>query len=158
MTRSPLRDFIVGCFVLAGLGALAYLSISVGGLSYAGPGGLTLYATFDETGGLKPRAPVVIAGVKVGQVDTINLDKNARARVRLDIDKSLKIPTDTTASIVTAGILGDRFISLQLGGEEQDLKPGDEISFTESAVLLERLIGKLIHNNDAGPAAPSRAE
>ena len=152
MTRSPLRDFLVGCFVLAGLGALAYLSVSVGGLSYAGPGGLALYASFDETGGLKSRAPVVVAGVKVGQVESVTLDQNGRARVKLDLDKNLKIPTDTTASIVTAGILGDRFISLQLGGEDQSLKSGDEISFTESAVLLERLIGKLIHNTDSAPA------
>ena len=102
----------------------------------------------------------VVAGVKVGQVESINLDKNARARVRLNIDKTLQVPTDTTASIVTSGILGDRFISLQLGGEEQMLKSGEEISFTESAVLLERLIGKLIHNNDAAPApaAPAKAE
>ena len=152
MSRSPLRDFIVGCFVLAGLGAIAYLSISVGGLSYGGPGGLNLYATFDQTGGLKPRAPVVIAGVKVGQVTSITLDQNARARVDLDLDKNLKVPTDTSASIVTSGILGDRYISLQLGGESEYLKPGDEISFTESAVILERLIGKLIHNTDTAPA------
>jgi phospholipid/cholesterol/gamma-HCH transport system substrate-binding protein len=155
MTRSPLRDFIVGCFVLVGLGAIAYLSVSVGGLSYAGPGGLVLYATFDETGGLKAHAPVVVAGVKVGQVEGVTLDKNTRARVRLNLDKTLNVPTDTTASIVTSGILGDRFISLQLGGEEQFLKSGEEISFTESAVLLERLIGKLIHNTDTGQAAPS---
>jgi phospholipid/cholesterol/gamma-HCH transport system substrate-binding protein len=122
MTRSPWRDFIVGCFVLAGLGAIAYLSISVGGLSYGGPGGLTLYATFDQTGGLKPRAPVVIAGVKVGQVKKIALDQNARARVELEY-----------------------------------LKPGEEISFTESAVILERLIGKLIHNTDSAPPAPAPA-
>ncbi len=159
MTRSPLRDFLVGCFVLAGLGALAYLSVSVGGLSYAGPGGLVLYGSFDETGGLKARAPVVVAGVKVGQVESVTLDQNARARVKLDIDKSLKVPTDTSASIVTSGILGDRFISLQLGGEEQLLKSGDEISFTESAVLLERLIGKLIHNNDTpAPTGAAKAE
>lgn len=157
MTRSPLRDFLVGCFVLAGLGALAYLSVSVGGLSYAGPGGLALYASFDETGGLKARAPVVVAGVKVGQVEAITLDKNGRARVRLDVDKRLNIPTDTTASIVTSGILGDRFISLQLGGEEQYLKSGEEISFTESAMLLERLIGKLIHSTDT-PAADTPAK
>jgi phospholipid/cholesterol/gamma-HCH transport system substrate-binding protein len=152
MNRSPVRDFIVGCFVLAGLGAIAYLSISVAGLSYGGPGGLTLYATFDQTGGLKPRAPVVIAGVKVGQVKAITLDQNARARAEFDLDNSLKIPTDTTASIVTSGILGDRYISLQLGGDTEFLKPGDEIGFTESAVILERLIGKLIHNTDTPPA------
>ena len=150
MSRAPVRDFLVGFFVLAGMGALAYLSISVGGLSYSGPGGMTLFAAFDQTGGLKPRAPVVIAGVKVGQVRTIALDENSRARVELDLDPRLKIPSDTTASIVTAGILGDRYVALQLGGEETYLQPGDEISFTESAVILERLIGKLIHNANVG--------
>jgi phospholipid/cholesterol/gamma-HCH transport system substrate-binding protein len=148
VTRVPTRDFLVGLFVLLGLGAIAYLSINVGGLSYGGPGGLTLYAAFDQTGGLKPRAPVVIAGVKVGQVSSIALDRNARARATLDLDKSLKIPTDTTASIVTSGLLGDRYVSLQLGGDEQSLRPGDEITFTESAVILERLIGKFIHKTD----------
>jgi phospholipid/cholesterol/gamma-HCH transport system substrate-binding protein len=156
MSRSPWRDFLVGCFVLAGLAAVAYLSISVGGLSYGGPGGLTLYATFDQTGGLKPRAPVTISGVKVGQVTAVTLDENGRARAELDIDKHLKIPTDTSASIVTAGILGDRYISLQLGGEQEYLKSGDEIGFTESAVILERLIGKLVHGNEA--AAPAKTE
>jgi phospholipid/cholesterol/gamma-HCH transport system substrate-binding protein len=145
MTRSPMRDFLVGLFVLVGLGAVGYLSFSVGGLSYSGPGGLRLYAAFDQTGGLKPRAPVVISGVKVGQVKAITLDPSFRARAELDLDPRLKIPTDTTASIVTAGILGDRYVSLQLGGEDQDLKSGESISFTESAVILESLIGKFIY-------------
>jgi phospholipid/cholesterol/gamma-HCH transport system substrate-binding protein len=148
MTRAPTRDFLVGLFVLLGLGAIAYLSTNVAGLSYGGPGGLTLYAAFDQTGGLKPRAPVVIAGVKVGQVSSITLDQHARARVALDLDKRLKIPADTTASIVTTGLLGDRYVSLQLGGDEQSLQPGDELTFTESAVILERLIGKFIHRTD----------
>jgi phospholipid/cholesterol/gamma-HCH transport system substrate-binding protein len=148
MSRSPARDFLVGCFVLAGLAAVAYLSISVGGLSYSGPGGLTLYASFDQIGGLKVRAPVVISGVKVGQVAAITLDPNFRARVTLDLDASLEIPADTSASIMTSGILGDRYVSLQLGGDEQILKLGEEITFTESAVILERLIGKLIHGTE----------
>jgi phospholipid/cholesterol/gamma-HCH transport system substrate-binding protein len=146
MSRSPVRDFVVGLFVLAGLAAMAYLSINVGGLSYSGPGGLTLYASFDQTGGLKPRAPVVISGVKVGQISTIELGKDYRARATLDLDSTLALPTDTTASIQTSGLLGDRYVALQLGGEEATLKSGDEISFTESAVILERLIGKLVHN------------
>ena len=150
MRRSPVRDSMVGLFVLTGLAAIAYLSISVGGLSYGGPGGLTLTAVFDQTGGLKERAPVVIAGVKVGQVKAITLDPHSgRARVTLDLDERLEIPVDTTASIMTSGILGDRYVLLQLGGDPTVLKPGEEISFTESAVLLERLIGKLIHNSDA---------
>jgi phospholipid/cholesterol/gamma-HCH transport system substrate-binding protein len=159
MRRSPAWDFVTGLFVLAGLGALAYLSFSVGGLSYKGPGGLQLYAAFDQTGGLKARAPVVISGVKVGQVAAIDLDQHYRARVTLDVDRALKLPVDTSASIVTAGILGDRYVSLQLGGEEQILKSGDEIGFTESALILERLIGKLVHNTDLGKSEePDKAD
>lgn len=148
MSRSPVRDLIVGLFVLAGLGAIAYLSMNVGGFSLRTRGGLLVFGAFDETGGLKARAPVVIAGVKVGQVDSITLDQNFRARVQLDLDPSLKLPIDTSASIVTAGLLGDRYVSLQLGGEEGYLKSGDEITITESAVILERMIGKLIHSTD----------
>jgi phospholipid/cholesterol/gamma-HCH transport system substrate-binding protein len=150
MTRSPVRYLLVGLFVLIGLAAVAYLSISVGGLSYAGPGGLRLFAEFDQTGGLKSRAPVMISGVKVGQVKSIGLAPNYRARVELDLDARLKIPSDTSASIVTAGILGDRYVSLQLGGDDQILKAGDTINFTESAVILESLIGKFIYGREGG--------
>lgn len=132
--------------MLAGLGAIAYLSINVGGLSYTGPGGLTLYASFDQTGGLKARAPIVISGVKVGQISAIDLGDDYRARATLELDAKLQLPTDTTASIQTAGLLGDRYVALQLGGDDKMLKSGDEITFTESAVILERLIGKLVHN------------
>ncbi|MGH7897108.1 MAG: outer membrane lipid asymmetry maintenance protein MlaD [Candidatus Binatia bacterium] len=150
MNRSPVRDSLVGLFVLAGLGAIAYLSMSVGGLAYAGPGGLQLFAPFDQTGGLKTRAPVSISGVKVGQVKSINLDKDFRALVELDLDASLKLPVDSSASIVTAGILGDRYVSMQIGGEEQLLKSGDRITFTESALILESLIGKFIYGRTGG--------
>lgn len=148
MTRSPTRDLLVGLFVLAGLAAIAYLSLSVGGLSYAGPSGLIVYASFDQTGGLKLRSPVEISGVRVGQVESIDLNDTYRARVKLNLDPSLKLPVDTSASIVTSGILGDRYISLQLGAEDQTLQSGEEITFTESAVILERLVGKLIHNTN----------
>ena len=87
-----------------------------------------------------------IAGVKVGRVQSITLDEDYRARVRMELDGSLELPIDTSASIVTAGVLGDRYISLQLGGEELVLASGEEISFTESAVILERLIGKVLDN------------
>jgi len=156
MTRSPMRDLLVGLFVLIGLGAVAYLSFSVGGLSYTGPGGLTLFADFDQTGGLKPRAPVVISGVKVGQVTAITLGENFRAHVELDLDNRLKLPTDTSASIVTAGLLGDRYVSLQLGGDDRILQTGETITFTESAVILESLLGKFIygHTGDDGGESP----
>lgn len=150
MSRSPTRDLLVGLFVLLGFGAIAYLSLAVGGVSLSRRGGLTLIASFDELGGLKPRAPVVIAGVKVGQVRTTELGDDYRARVTLDLDRTLKIPADTTASIVTAGLLGDRYISLQPGGDPQELPNGGTISFTESAVLLERLLGKIVHTVGGG--------
>jgi|SRR5689334_24958973 len=146
MPRAPVRDFLVGCFLLIGLAAVAYLSISVGGLAKGPPGGFTLFATFDEIGGLKPRAAVVISGVKVGQVKAITLDKSYRARAELDLEPGLQLPVDTSASIVTSGVLGDRYVELQLGGDPQLLKSGEDVGFTESAVLLERLIGKFIHN------------
>ncbi len=146
MRPSPVRDFTVGLFVLVGLGAIAYLSIQVGGLTYKGPGGFRLSAGFDDIGSLRPRAPVVISGVKVGQVSTIDLDPMLRARVVLDLDPSLELPVDTTAAIRTSGLLGDQFIALEPGGADELLKPGEEIGFTESAISIEGLIGKFVHN------------
>src|SRR5687767_1108566 len=147
MQRNPLRDLLVGLFMLVGFAAIAYLSLSVGGFSYEGPGGLNLHAKFDEISGLKLRAPVVVAGVKVGQVTGIALDDTHRARVDLEVDHTLELPADTTASIVTAGLLGDRYLNLKPGGEDQMLKDGEEIAFTESAVVLESLIGKFIYGS-----------
>jgi phospholipid/cholesterol/gamma-HCH transport system substrate-binding protein len=146
MQSSPTRDLIVGLFVLAGLVAIAYLTVQVGGLQ--GPSGFRLYATFDQIGGLTSRSPVVISGVEVGQVSSITLDQDLRARVELDIDPSLELPVDTSAAIMTQGVLGNQFVALEPGGEDELLKPGEEVAFTESAVLLERLIGKFV--NDAG--------
>ncbi len=146
MQPSPVRDVTVGLFVLVGLAAIAYLSVQVGGLS--GPRGFYLYATFDQIGGLTPRAPVVISGVEVGQVSSIDLDADLRARVELDLDPSLELSVDTSASIMTEGVLGNKFVALEPGGEEDLLRPGEEIGFTESAMLLERLIGKFV--SDAG--------
>ena len=148
MQPSPTRDLIVGLFVASGLAALAYLSIQVGGMAYTGPGGLELNATFEQVGGLRPRAPIAIAGVKVGQVSRIELDPQLRARVTLDLDPKLQLPVDTSARIVTSGLLGDQFIALEPGAEEDILKTGGEIGFTESAISLESLIGKFV--NDAG--------
>ena len=145
------RDLVVGAFVLVGLVAVAYLSFQVGGLSYKGPGGLNVVARFDEIGGLSVRAPVVISGVKVGQVTGIELDEDLRAEVSLDVDATLELPVDTSASIRTSGLLGDQYIALEPGGEIDMLGPGDVIDFTESALNLEKLIGTLVHDTDLGP-------
>lgn len=157
MQVSPIRDLAVGCFVLAGLAALAWLSLQVGGLSYEGRGGLSLIASFDEVGGLKPRAPVSISGVRVGQVVSIELDASLRARVALDLDAGLALPVDSSAAILTEGLLGDQLISLAPGAEEELLKSGDEIQFTESALSIERLIGKFVNNAGLGDAEEKQA-
>jgi phospholipid/cholesterol/gamma-HCH transport system substrate-binding protein len=152
MRESPRQQLWVGAFVVVGLAAIAYLSIAIGGLTTGGPGGLRIVATFDEIGGLKGRARVVVGGVKVGQVASVALTPDFRARVTLDVDRGLELPTDSSASILTAGVLGDQYIALEPGGGEDDgtgkkfLADGDEIQYTQSAVILERLIGKLIQN------------
>ena len=148
MGRSPIRDLLVGVFVLSGLAALGYLSIQLGGATYSGPGGLKLYASFDEVGGLAPRSPVVIGGVKVGQVKEIELSPNGdfRARVLIDIDNNLKLPDDTSASILTQGVLGSQYIGLEPGGSDTMLSEGGQIAYTQSAVVIERLIGRVIQS------------
>jgi phospholipid/cholesterol/gamma-HCH transport system substrate-binding protein len=159
MNAHSTRDFVTGLFVLAGLVALAWLSFSVGGVRYKGNGGLPVYALFDQVAGLKPKAPVEIGGVRVGQVTGIRLDDTFRARVDLDLDAALRLPVDSSAAIVTSGILGDRYIQLAPGAEDEVMKPGEQIPYTENAIVLERLIGKFMVNvgdkgkdGDAEPA------
>ena len=148
MQSSPSRDLAVGIFVLIGGLAIGYLSLQVGGIESRG--GLVLYASFAQIGGLAERAPVVISGVKVGKVTRIELSPEMRARVTLDVDAKLKLPTDTSASIRTAGLLGDQFIELEPGAEDKLLTSGGEIGLTESALSIEKLVGSLVHNADLG--------
>jgi len=147
MQRSRLRDLVVGTFVLCGLLSIAYMSIRLGGLYHSQGGGLQLYATFDQVGDLKVRAAVQIAGVKVGEVKSIELDEYMRARCLLDLDPVLELDTETTAAIQTAGLLGAKFIALEPGGSDVMLRSGDEISLTNSAVSLESLLSKFVNNS-----------
>jgi phospholipid/cholesterol/gamma-HCH transport system substrate-binding protein len=140
----------VGGFVLLGMLAIAYLSLSVGGISYGSGGGLMITAAFDEIGGLSERSPVVIGGVKVGTVEDISIGEGFRPVVRMNLDASLKLPSDTSASILTQGVLGDQYIGLQPGGSDEILQSGDQLEFTQSAVILERLIGRLVQSFGAG--------
>lgn len=142
--RSTTRDLVVGLFVIAGLVALGYLALQVGGLSWNAPGGLTIHARFDEIGGLKPRAPVVIAGVKVGQVTAVELDETLRARVTLDVDPTVEIPADSSAAIRTSGVLGDQYVAIEPGADTRRLGPGEELPYTQSAISLERVIGRFV--------------
>ncbi len=148
MQNNATRDLIVGIFVLIGLGALAYLSLQVGGLEFGGPDKMVLKATFDDIGGLSVRAPVRIAGVKVGQVSAIDLDDELRATVYLEVESDLELSIDSSAAIRTSGLLGDQFISIELGAEDEVLADGEEFAFTESALSIDKLVGRLVH--DAG--------
>jgi len=122
--------------------------LRVGGLSNAGDGGIALFAKFDEVADLRPRAPVQLAGVTVGRVTGIRLENDYRARVDLLVDPEVELPVDSSASVVTAGLLGDRYIALQPGAEEEYLKEGEEIAYTQSALVLEKLVGKFLVNVD----------
>ena len=148
MQHNPTRDLVVGLFVLVGLGTLAYLSLKVGGLEYGGKERIVLRATFDDVGGLSVRAPVKVAGVKIGQVSAIDLDDDLRAEVALIVESDLALSIDSAAAIRTSGLLGDQFISVELGAEDAVLEDGEEFSFTESAFSIDKLIGRLVH--DAG--------
>jgi phospholipid/cholesterol/gamma-HCH transport system substrate-binding protein len=150
MQNNATRDLIVGLFVLAGLAALGYLSLRVGGLELSGPERIELRATFDDIGGLSARAPVRVAGVKVGQVSRIDLDDDLRAEVFLEVDSGVGLSIDSSAAIRTAGLLGDQFISVELGAEDDVLKAGEEFVFTESALSIDKLVGQLVHDAGVG--------
>ncbi|PJE80857.1 putative phospholipid ABC transporter-binding protein MlaD [invertebrate metagenome] len=140
-------EISVGAFMLAGVLALAALALQVSGLSInESKDTYTLYALFDNIGSLKQRAKVTIAGVPVGRVTHVELDQHTfAAKVEMSVDSQInQIPIDSTASIVTAGLLGEKYISISIGGDEENLKPGQRIEDTQSAVVLEDLIGKVI--------------
>ena len=146
MNRTVL-DLWVGVFVVAGILALMFLALRVGNASETYNVGQTygLVASFDNIGGLKRRAPVKSAGVVVGRVADIQFDNDKFvARVTMTVDQRYKFPRDTTASILTAGLLGEQYIGLEGGGDDKTLANGEAIKLTQSAVVLEKLIGQFL--------------
>ena len=145
-------DLLVGLFVLAGLAAILFLALKVGNLaSFSFAGGYSVSARFDNIGGLKARAPVKSAGVVVGRVQSIGFDpKSFRATVQLEIDERYRFPKDTSASILTSGLLGEQYIGLNPGGDPDDLATDDVITMTQSAVVLESLIGQFLYGASGG--------
>ncbi|PKO55756.1 MAG: outer membrane lipid asymmetry maintenance protein MlaD [Betaproteobacteria bacterium HGW-Betaproteobacteria-21] len=150
MSRTTL-DLWVGFFVVLGFAALVFLAMKVG--SFTGLNGATLYsveAPFDNIGGLKVRAPVKSAGVLVGRVTDIRFDpERYRAVVRIDLDNRYEFPRDTIATILTSGLLGEQYVGLEPGADVEVLKAGDMIQITQSAVVLEKLIGQFMFNKAA---------
>ena len=139
----------VGLFLLAGILALLLLALRVSGLSPAtSTDTYKLYAYFDNIAGLTVRAKVTMAGVTIGKVTAIDLDRdNFTARVTLQVEKDVNnLPTDSTASILTAGLLGEKYIGISVGGDDVVLKDGGTIHDTQSSLVLEDLIGKFLMN------------
>jgi phospholipid/cholesterol/gamma-HCH transport system substrate-binding protein len=137
----------VGAFTVLGIAAIFMLAIKVSNVASFSMGNTyQLTAYFENIGGLKVRSPVTMAGVVIGRVSDIKFDNdNYEAKVSMQIDEQYdNIPLDTTASIFTSGLLGDQYIGLDAGGEAQFLKHGDSFKLTQSAVVLEQLIGQLL--------------
>lgn len=142
-------EIVVGTFMLAGLISLAILAVQVSGFSVGSDSKTySVYARFDNVGGLVVRSKVSIAGVEVGNVAEITLDQDEfMALVRMEIYEDVnQIPSDSTAAILTEGLIGGKFIGLSIGGDEEVLTEGDEIEDTQSAVVLEELIGQFLLN------------
>ncbi len=147
-------ETLVGLFVLLGLVALTFIALKAANLaSFGSRDSYTLTARFDNIGGLKPRAPVRSAGVTVGRVTSIKLDaKTFQGLVTMEVDRDVQFPKDSSAKILTSGLLGDQYIGLEAGGEDKNLAAGDTIKQTQSAVVLESLISQFLFNkaSDAG--------
>ena len=145
-------DAWVGIFVVIGIAALFVLALKVGTASTTFNMGeaIDVYAEFENIGGLKVRAPVKSAGVVVGRVSDIQFDpKKFVARVTLKLDKRYAFPKDTSVSILTSGLLGEQYVGIEAGGDSAMLGEGDRITLTQSAVVLEKLIGQFLYNKAA---------
>jgi phospholipid/cholesterol/gamma-HCH transport system substrate-binding protein len=149
-------EVLVGGFVLLGMAGLVFLALKAANLGSFGSGDTyRVKANFDNIGGLKVRAPVRSAGVIVGRVTSISLDpKTFQGVVALDIDRGFQFPKDSAAKILTAGLLGDQYVGIEPGGDDKNLAAGDTVAQTQSAVVLENLIGQFLTSKaaDAGTA------
>jgi phospholipid/cholesterol/gamma-HCH transport system substrate-binding protein len=150
MNRSTI-DLWVGIFVVAGFGALLFLALKVGNLAtFSTAQQYQVQARFANIGGLKVRAPVKSAGVVVGRVADIRFDNESyEAIVTVNLDAAYQFPRDTTAKILTSGILGEQYVGLEAGGDGVMLKQGDRVRLTQSAVVLENLISQFLFNRAA---------
>ncbi len=149
--KKNILDFWVGLFVLIGFAALLFLALKAGNMStFSFSKTYSVSAVFDNIGGLKPRAPVKSAGVVVGRVASIDFDdKNYQARVTLNLDEKFHFPKDSSARILTSGLLGEQYIGLEAGGDEKLLGENSKITQTQSAIVLESLISQFLYSKAA---------
>lgn len=155
------NDVWVGLFVLIGAAALVFLALqSANLLSLNFGSNYRVSARFDNIGGLKPKAAVKSAGVVVGRVESITFDdKTFQARVDMELDTRYQFPKDSSLKILTSGLLGEQYVGVEAGADAKVLAPGDTISSTQSAVVLENLIGQFLYNKAAeAPATPGTTQ
>ncbi|ORU91997.1 MAG: outer membrane lipid asymmetry maintenance protein MlaD [Cycloclasticus sp. symbiont of Bathymodiolus heckerae] len=145
-------EILVGFFVALGFVAMFFLSMEVSNLSSVnGDDGYDITASFENVGSLKVRAPVAMAGVNVGRVTAINFDPETfEAVVTMSIEARYnQLPSDSNASILTAGLLGEQYVGLEPGGEEEVLEEGSELELTQSALVLEQIIGQFLFSSES---------
>ena len=157
MQRKSL-DIWVGLFVLLGALAVMFLALKVGNMSSMSFGpSYTVIARFDNIGGLKPRAPVKSAGVVVGRVESIVFnDKTFQAQVTMRLQSEVQFPKDSSAKILTSGLLGEQYIGIEPGGDEKNFAEGDRIKSTQSAIVLENLISQFLFSKAADSSAEGK--
>lgn len=157
MQRKSL-DIWVGFFVIVGALALMFLALKAGNMSSLSfEKTYSITSRFDNIGGLKPRAPIKSAGVVVGRVGDISFDdEEFRAQVMLQIEERYKFPKDSSAKILTSGLLGEQYISIEPGGDEKNLANGDQIILTQSAMVLENLISQFIYSKATEEKDPDK--
>jgi phospholipid/cholesterol/gamma-HCH transport system substrate-binding protein len=147
MPLSKTQDTLVGLFVACGIAGLFFMALQISNLgNYNKKDIYTISARFDNAGGLKVKAPVAMAGVRIGRITAITFDKKSyQAVVEMSIESKYDtLPDDTTASVFTSGLLGEQYISLEPGGSDEYLADKGEIDITQSAMVLEQLIGQFL--------------
>jgi len=153
MQHSKTQDTLVGLFVATGIAALFYMALQVSNLgSYSGGDSYTIVAHFENSGGLKVKSPVSVAGVRIGRVSAIKLDRESHESiVEMQIDAQYNnLPVDSGASIYTAGLLGEQYINLDPGSADEFLHDKSQLDITSSAIVLEEMIGKFMMNKAEG--------
>lgn len=151
MQNTKTQDTLVGLFVASGIAALFYMAMQISNLgSFSDEAAYTITARFENSGGLKIKSAVSVAGVRIGRVSNISVDKESyESIVSMNIESQYSLPDDTSASIFTSGLLGEQYVSLEPGGSEEFIQANGSIDLTQSALVLEEIIGQFLFKDTA---------
>ncbi|MDT8375217.1 MAG: outer membrane lipid asymmetry maintenance protein MlaD [Mariprofundaceae bacterium] len=147
MTEYKKIEMIVGAFVLAGIISISWMAVKLGQIGGMGASGYALKAVFTDAGGMRSGSDVMMAGVVIGRVDEVVVNERSQARLTLLINDGIPVTSDAIASVRTKGIIGERYVRISQGGDDELLQAGDEIEETESAINIEDLVSKYIFSS-----------